>query len=188
MEQTTEHFQPDHASLLELEINLERYLFAAQFVTDKVVLDLGSGSGFGTYLYSLLAKKVYAVDYDARAIEEAKRYPFPEGKVEFLHLDLEDPETAAKLPDADVCVALEVLEHLEEPAGLLRELKAKRLVFGLPLHSLEVSSWHKYRIDEERDVRALIQPFFQIVKYHEQKHPRSGGTWMLGEGVRFDGN
>src|SRR5690348_8900159 len=90
MEHTTEHFQPAHSSVEEIEINLERYLFALKFLKDKVVIDLGCGAGMGTYLYSLVAKKVYAVDYNAQALEEARQWPYTPGKVEFLHLDLED--------------------------------------------------------------------------------------------------
>lgn len=189
---TTEHFSPRNTGLEELEVNLERYLFAAQFLKDKVVLDLGCGAGLGTYIYSMLAKKVIAVDYDIHALEEAERMPYPVGpdgvKVQFLHGDITDPDFMEKLPAVDVCVALEVLEHIEEPAGVLSALKAPKLIFGLPLHSLEVSTWHKYRIDTERDVRALIQPFYDIGRYHEQKHPRLGGSWMLGEGTRFVSN
>lgn len=188
MEQTTEHFSPRNTGFEELEVNLERYMFAGQFLKDKVVLDLGCGAGLGTYIYSMFAKKVIAVDYDSLAIEEAKAMPYPAGKVEFIHGDITDPDFMDRLPEVDVCVALEVLEHIEEPAGVLRALKARQLIFGLPLHSLEVSTWHKYRIDTERDVRALIQPYYDIGRYHEQKHPKLGGSWMLGEGTRFVGN
>lgn len=188
MEHTTEHFMPAFTSLPEFEVNMERYLFAAQFLAGKTVLDLGTGCGLGAYIYSLFAKKVITVDYDARALEEARLWPFPHANVEFVLGDLRDPAFEEKLPETDVCVALEVLEHIEEPAALLRALKAKRLVFGLPLYSMEVSSWHRYRIEGERDVRALIQPFYDIGQYREQKHPKLGGTWMLGEGIRFTGN
>lgn len=184
MPDLSEHFSPQQTDLVEVEVNVDRYMAALKHLEGKVVLELGCGAGLGTYLYSLVAKKVYAVDYDKRAIEEASRFPFPPGKVEFLHLDLEDPDTMARLPQADICVALEVLEHLEEPAAVLRELKTAELVFSVPLHSLEVSRWHKYRIDTERDVRALIQPFYDA-RYYEQTHKEAGGVWIHGHGARI---
>lgn len=182
-EPTGEHFSPRSTTLPEIEVNLDRYLFALQHVKDKVVIELGCGAGLGTYLYSMLAKKVYAVDYSAQALEHARSFPFEPGKIEFLNLDLEDPETMEKLPAADVCVAMEVLEHIEEPAAVLRELKTPELVFSVPLHSLEVSKWHKYRIDTETDVRKLIQPWYDA-RYFEQKHPKLRATWVFGHGVR----
>lgn len=188
MERTTEHFMPAFTSLPELQVNIERYLFAAQYVAGKTVLDIGSGCGMGTYLYSLFAEKVIAVDYDARALEEARNWPYPRKNVEFVLGDLRDPEFEEKLPQTDVAIALEVLEHIEEPAALLRSLKAKQLVFGLPLHSMEVSEWHRYRIDTEQDIRKLIQPFYQIGAYIEQKNTDGRVCWMLGEGTRFEGN
>jgi 2-polyprenyl-3-methyl-5-hydroxy-6-metoxy-1,4-benzoquinol methylase len=188
MPDTSEHFQPHRSFRYEIEVNMERYMFALKFLEGKTVLDIGCGGGLGTYLYSLVAKKVYAVDYDANAIEESKRYPFPPGVVEFIHADVTDQDVAEKLPEVDVCVAMEVLEHIEEPAGLLRALKARQLVFGMPLHSMEVSTWHKYRIDTERDVRALIQPYYQIGEYIEQKHRNLNGAWIIGEGIRYVGN
>lgn len=185
---STEHFTPQKTDFYELDINLNRYMFACEFLEGKTVLDLGCGSGFGTYLYSLLAEKVIAVDYDANAIEEAKKWPYPKNNVEFIHGDITDQEFFDTLPSVDVCVALEVLEHIEEPAALLRDLKCNRLVFCLPLHSMEVSEWHKYPIETERDIRALIQPFFQIGRYEEQTRPPAQGVWWRGEATKFESN
>lgn len=182
---TTEHFSPARTDQIEIAVNIDRYLFALQFLAGKTVLDLGCGAGIGTYLYSLVAEKVYAVDHDQNAIEEARMFPFPHKNVEFINADIEDPDAVENLPAVDVCVALEVLEHIEDPAGVLRDLKAKQLVFSMPLHSMEVSTWHKYRIDTERDVRALIGPFYDIHRYEEQRHRLIGGVWIRGEGVRI---
>lgn len=188
MKHTTEHFMPAFTSLPEFQVNVERYLFAAQYVAGKTVLDLGTGCGMGAYIYSLFAKKVITVDYDAFALDEASKWPYPHDNVEFVLGDLRDPDFEEKLPETDVCIALEVLEHIEEPSALLRSLKAKQLVFGLPLYSMEVSEWHRYKIETEVDIRKLIQPFYQIGKYVEQKNADGRVCWMLGEGTRFEGN
>ncbi len=181
---TSEHFTPRKTDILELQVNLDRYAWALNFCEGKTVLDLGCGAGMGTYFYSLVADKVIAVDYDKHAIEEASKWPFPKQNVEFIHGDITDPDFLQKLPHTDVCVALEILEHVEEPAGVLREMKTDHLVFSVPLHSLEISSWHKYKIDTERDVRALVGPFFDC-KYYEQRHPKTNAVWIRGEGVKY---
>lgn len=185
MEPTGEHFTPLKTDLPELQINLDRYLFALPFLEGKTVIDLGCGAGLGTHIYAAVAKKVYAVDYDAITLAEAKAYPHVEGKIEFMNLDLSNPADIERLPEADVCVALEVLEHLENPALVLKGLKAKKLVFSLPLHALEVSSWHKFPINNESDVRKLISPYYDIGRYEDQRHVDGGGIWIRGEGVRL---
>jgi predicted RNA methylase len=185
MEPTGEHFTPIQTDLYEIEVNVERYMFALPHVAGKTVIDLGSGCGMGTYLYSLLAEKVYAVDYDVHALDEAKKWPYPKNNVEFLHLDIEKPEDVARIPAADVVVALEVLEHVEDPAAILKALKAPQLIFSVPLHSLEVSHWHKFKIETEADVRAFLEPIYQLGIYEEQHHPRIGGVWIHGEGTKY---
>lgn len=186
MDHSTEHFTPAHTSPIELEINLDRYAFVLPFLKDKIVVDLGCGSGLGTYFYSLFAKHVYAVDYDAVAIEETHKWPFPRSNVDILHLDITQPAELAKIPEHDLTVALEVLEHVDDPAAILRGLKAPQLVFSVPLKSLEVSSWHKFDIQNDEDVRKMISAgSYQIGRLERQSHPRMQAEWIRGEATRF---
>lgn len=184
-EPTGEHFHPHKTGLMEMQVNIDRYFFALQYLQDKVVIDLGCGAGLGTYLYSMVAKKVIAVDYNAAAIEHARKFPFAPGKVEFMNLDIRDPEDLAKLPKADVVVALEVLEHLEDPAATLKALRAPQLVFSVPMYSMEVSTWHRFPINSENDVRKLIGQYYDVGKLELQEHERISGQWIRGEGMRL---
>lgn len=184
-EHTAEHFAPFHSNVDEIAINLDRYVFAMKYLKDKVVIDLGCGAGLGSWLYATVAKKVYAVDYDVHALEEARSMPFPPGRMEFLHLDITNKDDLARLPDADVVVALEVLEHIEDPAAVLKALRAPQLVFSVPRWSMDVSSWHRFAIETEKDVRDLIEPFYQIGDFEEQGYEGFGGKWIRGEGIRY---
>ena len=134
-EQDGERFYPTLSNPYEIKVNMERYLFALQFLKDKVVLDAGTGSGLATYLYSLVAKHVYSVDYSDEAQRYAKLYPFDPRKVTFIKADLEKDI----LPEHDITVALEVVEHLANPDFFLSQLKNKELVFSVPVPSLPIS-------------------------------------------------
>lgn len=180
-EKTGERFIPTDSDKTEVAVNLERYLFALHFLENKTVMDLGCGAGLGSYLYSLVAKKVYAVDYDATALESVESYSSISGhiRIETILTDIVD----ADLPEVDVCVALEFLEHVDDPLTILKNLKAKEIVFSIPLSSLANSSWHKYKIDGGVDgidqVKKLIGKYYHVKEYNLQYD-----RWVFGHGIR----
>jgi len=103
-----------------------RYHLARGFVKPgDVVIDLGCGQGYGSYLLAEVAKKVYAYDIDKTVVPEYEDATYSiEGntsKVEFHLEDLEEVE----LPEVDVAVQLENLEHLYNPAEFVKKLKPK---------------------------------------------------------------
>src|SRR5271156_3423482 len=51
--------------------HFHRYLWAAQLVTGRRVLDLGSGEGFGAALLSDAATEVVGIDIDETTVEHA---------------------------------------------------------------------------------------------------------------------
>lgn len=179
VEDTGERFIPTQASPYEVIINADRYMFALPHCVDKHVLELGCGSGMGTYLYSLVAKSITAVDYSGVAIDYAKTYPSDPYKVSFKEMNLEK-----EIPDGkyDVVVATEFLEHIDDPARLIAELDTQYLVWSLPLNSLEISKWHKYKIrgGEEgmQDCRDLIEKRYKIEEIKVQQAPRC--AWIFG--------
>lgn len=112
MEFTGERFLPD---LVIPEISYEhwnRYLFACQFVKNKVVLDVACGEGYGSFLLSSTAKKVFGVDISQEAIDSAKG-KYVNDNLEFLL------GSAAQLPLSknnflDVIISYETIEHISE--------------------------------------------------------------------------
>jgi SAM-dependent methyltransferase len=100
--------------------HVERYAIVRQFMYGRIV-DCACGVGYGTWL---LAKNpdvrhAYGVDIDGEAIQAA-RSEFASPRVEFLQGDI----ASMKLEAIDVLVSLETIEHLPDPADLVRFAQA----------------------------------------------------------------
>lgn len=167
MKKGGERFEPYNSiNKSEPIINLERYLYAMSCCKDKVVLDAGCGSGLGSYLYSLVAKKVIAVDYK----EAMVKYPYKH--VKFVKMDLEKE----KPPKADICVAIEVVEHLENPEFFMENLQCEELVFSVPMASLATSSWHKYAFTDMGSIVTFFSRYYDIETHCQYN------KWIYGHG------
>ena len=104
-----------------------RYAWALRACEGRRVVDLGAGAGYGTVILSSFARSVIGVDVSLDAVEAARRlYPLLEYRVVDL---LSDP-----LPEAEIGVCFEVLEHLKDPEGALARLfeAYPRLLLSLP--------------------------------------------------------
>ncbi len=99
--------------------HLHRYLFAARWARGKHVLDVATGSGYGAALLARGAGAVYAMDLDETAVQNASR-AWSHERLNFFRGD------ATQLPLRSGSVALilafEVLEHLADQEGLIREI------------------------------------------------------------------
>ena len=95
-----------------LALHVGRYTWALPACEGKRVVDLGCGVGYGTVILSSFAQEAIGVDLSADAIETATElYP----SIDYRVADL----TAEDLPEADLGVCFEVLEHLPEPEKAL---------------------------------------------------------------------
>lgn len=174
---TGEFYLPVDSNLYEISANMQRYIYAMHYCKDKVVLDASCGSGLGTYLYSLVAKKVIAVDRNDEALEFAKQYPFKRGVVQFIKADLEKD----LLPEHDICVSLETIEHLENPDFFLSQLKGGELAFSIPLNALKISpGFHKYDFVDLDDIKEIVGRYYKIEEYLTQDN-----KWIYGKGNKI---
>lgn len=108
---------PRNASWLPLDRNPYRPLYeatAALVPEGASVVELGCGTGRLAPLILARARSYVGIDFAPRLIREAKRYE-PRGW--FVVGDLRQA-----IPEAEVYVANEVLEHLDDDVGLLRRL------------------------------------------------------------------
>lgn len=124
-----------------MQAHIARYNWALSGVVGRAVVDLGCGTGYGSFILSFLAERVIGLDVDEEAIEFA-RSQFR--GVEFLVCDLEAMD---ELPAADVYVAFEILEHLKKPKALAEKIRG-HLVWSLPVNNHSEFHRHTYSLAE----------------------------------------
>lgn len=169
-----EWIMPDEkGSAFSLWLHLGRYIFAAQFVKGKAVLDIACGSGYGArYLLNKGAKMVVGGDKSEEAIEYARHHYQKDG-LSFLRCDAQ--QMLFRDNSFDIIVSLETIEHLERYEDFLKECKRVlkdggificstpnrkvTLGFGHPCHLREFS------VEEFHE---LIARYFAEVKLYGQ--------------------
>lgn len=100
--------------------HLHRYAIANDFVKNKIVLDIASGEGYGSYILSKNALGVIGVDIDKETVLDAqKKYlndnlTFKIGSADNIPVDSES---------IDIVVSFETIEHHDKHEEMLLEIK-----------------------------------------------------------------
>lgn len=109
MEFTGERYIPELKSAKISYEHWHRYIFARRFCTQKTVLDVACGEGYGSSYLSAFAKEVTGIDISDESVTHAKN-KYTGSNIHFLQ------SNATKLPfpesNFDVIVSFETLEHL----------------------------------------------------------------------------
>ncbi|WP_052270463.1 glycosyltransferase [Archaeoglobus fulgidus] len=169
--------------------HLHRYYFAAQFVKGKVVLDLGCGEGYGSYILSKYAKKVVGVDIDDKSIKHASstyirsNLEYRVGSVTSIPVDGEE------IFDAVIC--FEVLEHIAEHEEMLQEVKRVLKKDGIfvvstpnkKVYSDEPNYQNPFHVKELYfdEFKALLGRYFKHIYFFGQRVYPSSQIWCLTE-------
>lgn len=123
-----------------------RYVWVTSMVRDERVLDLGCGTGYGSYYMSFSAREVVGIDIAGEAIEWAKEN-FHRPNIVF-----EVGNAAAlrfKDKEFDHVICFEVIEHVRDPESVLKEIR--RVCKGKLIISTPIADRESFRI------RGLIQ-------------------------------
>lgn len=156
--------------------HLHRYAIAQKITKNKVVLDIASGEGYGSFLLSKEATKVYGVDIDEKSINHAKVKYASSINVEFS-LGSTD---AIPLQDesVDVVVSFETIEHHDKHDLMMKEInrvlkKDGFLLISSPEKSIysERDPNNPYHIKEITlvEFRDLLNRNFKNVKLFNQR-------------------
>jgi GT2 family glycosyltransferase/SAM-dependent methyltransferase/glycosyltransferase involved in cell wall biosynthesis len=153
--------------------HLHRYLWAAELVTGRRVLDLASGEGFGAAILSETAAEVVGCDIDLVTVEhatvnyEAENLSFTVGDARRLH-QFEDGSFGA-------VVAFELLEHLDQQDQTLDEIKRVLapdglLIFSTPDRdaSTQQNPYHVHELARPR-LQSMLEARFREVAMFGQR-------------------
>jgi len=144
--------------------HLHRYAIACEFVTNKSVLDIASGEGYGSNLLAKNAKEVIGIDISEEAVTHAsKKYKcnnlfFKKGSV--TNIPIENSSI-------DVVVSFETLEHVYEHEIMLKEIKRVIKSNGLVIISTPEKSNYRAPNNEKQQFHLKelnFDEFEQLIK------------------------
>lgn len=175
LENDYERMVPEfHKGTLTYAEHITRYQTAQEIVKGKTVLDIASGSGYGTQLLAKTAKHVFGVDVNKDAVTYAdahfgaKNITYKVGDGE--KIPLEDNSV-------DVVITFETIEHIENYLQFIKEMKRVLKPDGLAIVSTpndlefaEGNHFHLHEFEYQELVDLLKQDFENIDSYYQ-------GTW-----------
>lgn len=153
------------------------YEHLAPRCADAVVLEAGSGEGYGADLIAQVASHVIGLDYDDSAVAHVKaRYP----RVDMRQGNLAD----LPLPDAsvDVVVNFQVIEHLWDQGQFVRECRRvlrpggalfmstpNRITFS-PGRDTPINPFHTRELNASELMELLVEGGFVMESMHGVFH------------------
>lgn len=155
-----------------------RYELVKPFVSNKIVLDIASGSGYGSEILAQAgAKKVIGIDIDEQAVVDAqKRYG--SNQIEFKVGKTIDGVEKLDLSDnsIEVIACFETIEHIKDYKGFLRELARVLTAEGVAFISTpnrdvfgQKNPFHIKEFTKKEFIEEL-QKHFSFVTVLEQKN------------------
>jgi SAM-dependent methyltransferase len=150
------------------------YQFADSYIKDKVVLDYGCGTGYGSHIMSPSAKKVIGVDISADAVDYADSH-YQNENLSFLMINDSHERTLPFENDFfDVVTSFQVIEHIKDPVCYLKEIQRVLKPGGVFLCATPDRStrllpfqkpwnmWHCHEYDKNQFSQLLAKYFYRV--------------------------
>ncbi len=119
IDNTGERILLDKETPLMIARHFCAYKYAKGFVSDKEVLDIGCGEGYGSDFMTGYAKSVLGLDYDKTVIDYAKgKYHKP--GLDLSVLDIKNLDSLNR--KFDVVCSFQNIEHIQDTGQLLKDI------------------------------------------------------------------
>jgi 2-polyprenyl-3-methyl-5-hydroxy-6-metoxy-1,4-benzoquinol methylase len=172
LEDSGERMVPEyHKGKLIYAEHLIRYRVVQELARDKVVLDIASGSGYGSAMLAETARRVYGIDASQDAIDYATAR-YGANNITFTVGDA--AQIALDDGSVDMVVTFETIEHIDDYETFISEIKRVLKPNGLAVIStpndLEFAEGNHFHLHEfERDeLMELISKYFSVVDEYYQ--------------------
>lgn len=200
LEWTGERLTTELESVHGVIEHLHRYAIAQKITKNKVILDIASGEGYGSFLLSKNSVKVYGVDIDEKSINHSKVKYAASKNIEFIVGSTD----AIPLPDnsVDVVVSFETIEHHDKQDLMMQEItrvlkKEGVLLISSPEKSIysERDPNNPFHIKELTldEFSGLLNRYFKIVNLFNQRFVIGSLIHLTDKNLKtkfnlFDGN
>ena len=176
LENDYERMVPEyHHGMLMYGEHIMRYESVADIVKDKIVLDIASGSGYGTATLAKTANKVYGVDINEKAVNYSIEN-FGNKKTTFLVGSGTD--IPLETDSVDIVVSHETIEHIDDYRKFMREIKRVLKNGGQAIISTpnddEYPAGNHFHLHQfkVKEFKKLLQSYFTNVDLYYQ------GAWI----------
>lgn len=157
------------------------YVLEKGYVKDKVVMDVGAGTGYGSSILGGNAKMVFAVEKNGNFREmftSSVVVPVPE---DFYNMSKK----------VDVCVAIEVFEHMLNPRKFVRKLAeiGEYVFLTTPLAKVTGRTRNPVHVAEysKEDFEKIVEEEFEILDRCCQKSNLDIVARTSPNGCSYDG-
>lgn len=157
---------PGKTSVGNVMKHIARYNLALQFCENKRVLDVASGSGYGSQILSWVAKEVRAVEISPEARDYAMRHHAEKNIVwdllDALDMDYKQP--------FDTIVSFETIEHIQD-IEKLTDVYQKHLspggilVYSLPLNERPGFNEHHKHLFNSATARTVFKKLRPVQEF-----------------------
>ncbi|MFA6254834.1 MAG: class I SAM-dependent methyltransferase [Patescibacteria group bacterium] len=172
---------------------VSRYLFASDFVRDKIALDAASGSGFGTFFLAQEAEEVWGIDQSDQAIDYAKKN-YQRDNIKFYCGDLLNFDLPKNF--FDVIVSFHTIEQTDNPKKILDIFSASLKNEGIliistpnkkivsPYHQQPIGKFHRFEF-YKKELKNILSDKFEIKWYGQRSTSKFIANYFIRRFIRL---